>query len=54
MTGYNETSELTPELTKELIKKITVYPDKVINIEWNYIDEIDRIIQFHQNKVVNQ
>lgn len=54
MTGYNEISELTPELTKELIKKITVYPDNVINIEWNYIDEIDRIIQFHQNKVVNQ
>jgi len=53
MTGYNEISELTPELTKELIKKITVYPDNVINIEWNYIDEIDRIIQFHQNKVVN-
>ena len=54
MTGYNEISELTPELTKELIKKITVYPDNVINIEWNYIDEIDRIVQFHQNKVVNQ
>ena len=54
MTGYNEISELTPELTKELIKKITVYPDNVINIEWNYMDEIDRIVQFHQKKAVNQ
>ncbi len=54
MTGYNEISELTPELTKELIKKITVYPNNVINIEWNYMDEIDRIVQFRQKKAVNQ
>ena len=30
--------ELTPELLKEFVQSITVYPGGVINIMWNYRD----------------
>ena len=36
---YQGVERLTPELTRELIKRIVVHPDKKIRIEWNFSDE---------------
>ena len=33
--------ELTPELLKEFVQGITVYPEGVINIAWNYREAFD-------------
>ncbi len=40
VTKFKDVTELTPELAKELIKKITVYPDGELIIEWNFKDEL--------------
>lgn len=31
---------MTPEVMKALVKKVVVYPDKHIRIEWNFADNI--------------
>lgn len=36
--GRTLVKEITPALLHEFIQRITVYPDGVINIEWNYRD----------------
>lgn len=35
---YLEITEITPELMREMVKGITVYPNQVINIQWNFHD----------------
>ena len=42
---YNQIDKLTPELTKELIKRIIVKQDGSIRIEWNFTDELAKIIE---------
>ena len=41
--SYQGLTKLTPELTKELIKRIVVRPDKSIRIEWNFSDELSEL-----------
>lgn len=43
---YQGVERLTPELTRELIKRIVVHPDKKIRIEWNFSDEFSGLIEF--------
>lgn len=45
---YQELKELTPQLTKELIKRIVVGVDGSIRIEWNFYDELANLIDFGQ------
>ena len=45
MLQYQEITELTPELVKELIRQILVFPDGSIKIEWNFRDEVAKLIQ---------
>lgn len=40
MQQYQGITELTPEVMKALVKKVVVYPDKHIRIEWNFADNI--------------
>lgn len=37
---FDGISELTPEVMKALVKRVVVYPDKHIYIEWNFLDNI--------------
>jgi DNA invertase Pin-like site-specific DNA recombinase/uncharacterized small protein (DUF1192 family) len=37
---YQTISQLTPEVTRALIKRVIVSPDKQIRIEWNFSDNI--------------
>ena len=41
---YQEITELTPQLMKELVKKIIIRPDGSIRIEWNFYDEMNESI----------
>ena len=43
---YQEITELTPQLMKELVKKIIIRPDGSIRIEWNFYDEMNEPIPF--------
>ena len=43
---YQEITELTPQLMKELVKKIMIRPDGSIRIEWNFRDEMNEPIPF--------
>lgn len=47
---YQDITELTPELMRELIKRITIHPDGSIKIQWNFHDEISDVIEFTQNE----
>mgnify|MGYP000061838533 CR=1 FL=1 len=40
VTKYQEITELTPKLTKELIHEIVINPNGSIHIEWNFCDEL--------------
>ena len=42
---YNQIDKLTPELTKELIKRIILKQEGSIRIETNITDEIAKIIE---------
>lgn len=46
VTSYQSLTKLTPELAKELIKRILVRPDKSIRIEWNFSDELSGLVEF--------
>ena len=46
VTPYQSLTKLTPELAKELIKRIIVRPDKSIRIEWNFSDELSELVEF--------
>lgn len=46
VTPYQSLTKLTPELAKELIKRIIVRPDKSIRIEWNFSDELSGLVEF--------
>lgn len=37
---YEGITELTPEVMKALVKRVIVYPDKRIRIEWNFSDNL--------------
>lgn len=37
---FTNFSELTPELVRQLVRRIVVYPGGAIHIEWNFKDEI--------------
>ena len=37
---YEVITELTPEVMKALVKRVIVYPDKHIRIEWNFSDNL--------------
>lgn len=37
---------MTPQLMKELVKKIIIRPDGSIHIEWNFYDEIGKVIPY--------
>lgn len=41
---YLEITEITPDLMRELVKKITVYPGNVIDIKWNFHNEFISIM----------
>lgn len=47
---YQDITELTPELTRKLIKRITIHPDGTIKIQWNFHDEISDVVEFTQNQ----
>ena len=51
---YQEITELTPQLMKELVKKIIIRPDGSIHIEWNFCDEIGEVIPFHSNLALEE
>lgn len=42
---FQEPEELTPELAKELIKRIVVAGDGSIRIEWNFYDDMARLLE---------
>lgn len=44
-TQYQDIAELIPELTKELVKRIVIYPNGIRNIEWNFHDKIAKLIE---------
>ena len=43
---YQDITELTPELTRELIKRITIFPDGSLKIQWNFHDDISDAVDF--------
>ena len=45
VSTYQELTKLTPELAKELIKRIVVRSDKSIRIEWNFSDELSGLAE---------
>lgn len=48
ITPYQELDQLTPELTKELIKRIIIKPGGNIQIEWNFADELSELVDMTQ------
>lgn len=51
---YQGLIKLTPELAKELIKRIIVRPDKSIRIEWNFSDELSGFVGFPEIRFEEQ
>ena len=52
---YSEITDLTPELAKELIDGIVVFPNGTVRIKWNFADETANIIEMQpgsENKAV--
>ena len=47
---YRELTKLTPELAEKLIKRIVIYPDESIRIEWNFSDELCAAADFPENR----
>ena len=54
VTPYQSLTKLTPELAKELIKRIIVRPDKSIRIEWNFSDELSGLMEFPEIRLEKQ
>ena len=48
---HQEIQNLTPELAKELIKRITIYPDGKIHIEWNFSDGLSSLMDVQSELV---
>lgn len=52
---FKDAMQLTPALLKAVVKRITVYPDSAVRIEWNFRDELagklaaDEIPQIHES-----
>ena len=40
ISQFSGITELTPEVMKALVKRVIVYPDKHVRIEWNFSDNI--------------
>lgn len=49
LVQLQDITELTPLLAKELIKQIIVFPDETIKIDWNFSDEIGRMVEAEQH-----
>lgn len=53
---YAEIDELTPEIMRKLIRRVVVYPDSRISIEWNFRDDmirhldVERIVQAKEDE----
>lgn len=48
LTPYAQVTELTPEIMRELVKRVVVYPDHTVSIEWNFRDEMVRILKIEK------
>lgn len=44
ITQYQNVEELSPELMREVVRKIVVMPGNRIEIVWNFEDEISKIV----------
>ena len=42
---YENLEKLTAEIMEDVLQEILVYPDKVVNIVWNYREELERMVQ---------
>ena len=40
ISQFNGITELTPEVMNALVKRVIIYPDKHIRIEWNFSDNL--------------
>lgn len=43
-SGYTEAEELTADIIEDVLQEIVVYPDHVLNIVWNYQDDLEKLI----------
>ena len=41
---YTEVEELTADIIEDVLQEIVVYPDHVLNIVWNYQDDLERLL----------
>ena len=41
---YTETGELTADIIEDVLQEIIVYPDNVLNIVWNYRDDLEKLL----------
>ena len=41
---YTETVELTADIIEDVLQEIIVYPDNVLNIVWNYQDDLEKLL----------
>ncbi|MCI8672528.1 MAG: recombinase family protein [Lachnospiraceae bacterium] len=45
LAKYQDVTKLTPELMRELIRQIIIYPDGRLRIEWNFCNEWERAVE---------
>ena len=45
LAKYQDVTKLTPELMRELISQIIIYPDGRLRIEWNFCTEWERAVE---------
>jgi len=43
-TKYTEVEKLTAEITADVLQEIIVYPDRRLEIVWNYRDELEKLL----------
>ena len=41
---YTEIEELTSEIARDVLKEIIIYPGKMINIVWNYQEDLKQML----------
>lgn len=41
---YTEIGELTADIIEDVLQEIIVYPDNVLNIVWNYQDDLEKLV----------
>ena len=45
LAKYRDVAKLTPELMRELIRQIIIYPDGRLRIEWNFCNEWEGVVE---------